>query len=116
MSAKRRVVTRGLPELSVQMLALFETSERLTLAQMEEQLGANRNTLKVRLRELCYRRSVEASREGQGDLVHPSMRIVATATIAQSNANSSAEALNPCRRCQLQQADMMRINWRTTAV
>jgi hypothetical protein len=42
----------GLPELAVQMLALFKTSERLTLAQMEEQLGANRNTLKVRLREL----------------------------------------------------------------
>ena len=42
----------GLPELAVQMLALFKTSERLTLAQMEDQLGANRNTLKVRLREL----------------------------------------------------------------
>lgn len=34
------------------MLALFKISERLTLAQMEEQLGPNRNTLKVRLREL----------------------------------------------------------------
>ena len=34
------------------MLALFKTSERLNLAQMEDQLGANRNTLKVRLREL----------------------------------------------------------------
>lgn len=43
---------RSLPELSVQMLALFNTGERLTLAQMEKQLGANRNTLKVRLREL----------------------------------------------------------------
>jgi Fic family protein len=42
----------GLPELAVQMLALFKNNERLTLAQMEEQLGANRNTLKVRLREL----------------------------------------------------------------
>lgn len=42
----------ALSELAVQMLALFKTSERLTLAQMEEQLGANRNTLKVRLRGL----------------------------------------------------------------
>jgi Fic family protein len=42
----------GLPELAVQMLALFKSTERLTLAQIEEQLGANRNTLKVRLREL----------------------------------------------------------------
>jgi Fic family protein len=42
----------NLPELVVQMLVLFKTNERLTLAQMAEQLGANRNTLKVRLREL----------------------------------------------------------------
>ena len=42
----------ALSVLAVQMLALFKTSERLTLAQMEDQLGANRNTLKVRLREL----------------------------------------------------------------
>ena len=34
------------------MLVLLKAAERLTLAQMEEQLGANRNTLKVRLREL----------------------------------------------------------------
>jgi Fic family protein len=49
---ERQAQGSDLPELAVQMLALFKTSERLTLAQMEEQLGANRNTLKVRLREL----------------------------------------------------------------
>jgi Fic family protein len=42
----------GLSDLALQMLTLFKISERVTLAQMEEQLGANRNTLKVRLREL----------------------------------------------------------------
>ena len=64
MSAKRKVSDEGLPELAVQMLALFKTSERLTLAQMEEQLGANRNTLKVRLRELVAAGRHEAPREG----------------------------------------------------
>jgi len=42
----------GLPVLSVQVLALFKTRERLTLSQIEELTGANRNTLKVRMREL----------------------------------------------------------------
>jgi Fic family protein len=42
----------GLPELSLQILTLFKTRERLNLSQIEELTGANRNTLKVRLREL----------------------------------------------------------------
>jgi Fic family protein len=41
-----------LPALSLEILLLFETSERLTPSQIEKELGANRNTLKVRLREL----------------------------------------------------------------
>lgn len=47
----------ALPELSMQILALFKAHERLTPAAIERELGANRNTLKVRLREL-----VEAGR------------------------------------------------------
>lgn len=42
----------GLPTLSVQILALFKTRERLNLAQIEDLTSANRNTIKVRLREL----------------------------------------------------------------
>ncbi len=42
----------SLPLLSVQVLKLLETHERLTIAQMVELTGANQNTLKVRLREL----------------------------------------------------------------
>lgn len=42
----------GLPELSLQILALFKTRERLNIALIEELTGANRNTLKVRMREL----------------------------------------------------------------
>ena len=41
-----------LTELSVQILKLFETNERLTLSKIEDLTGANRNTIKVRLREL----------------------------------------------------------------
>lgn len=42
----------SLPELSLQVLALFNEHARLKAAQIEELTGANRNTLKVRLRDL----------------------------------------------------------------
>ena len=41
-----------LPELSSQVLALLKKRERLSAAQIEALTGANRNTLKVRMREL----------------------------------------------------------------
>lgn len=41
-----------LPELSVQVLALLREHNRQTIAQLADVTGANRNTLKVRLREL----------------------------------------------------------------
>ncbi len=41
-----------LPTLSVQVLGLFSGNDRLTIAEMVELIGANQNTLKVRLREL----------------------------------------------------------------
>lgn len=41
-----------LPTLSVQVLELLKKYERLSIAEMVEQIGANQNTLKVRLREL----------------------------------------------------------------
>jgi DNA-binding IclR family transcriptional regulator len=41
-----------LPELSRQILDALRTKERLTITQLAELTGANRNTLKVRLREL----------------------------------------------------------------
>ena len=47
----------ALPEMSLRILALFTSHDRLTPAAIESELGANRNTLKVRLREL-----VEAGR------------------------------------------------------
>lgn len=41
-----------LPELSLQVLQALRAKERLTIAQLASITGANRNTLKVRLREL----------------------------------------------------------------
>ena len=41
-----------LPELSLEILKALRAKERLTIAQLEALTGANRNTLKVRLREL----------------------------------------------------------------
>ena len=41
-----------LPELSIQVLRALRAQERLTIAQLEAITGANRNTIKVRLREL----------------------------------------------------------------
>jgi Fic family protein len=41
-----------LPELSLQVLRALRSKERLTIAQLASITGANRNTLKVRLREL----------------------------------------------------------------
>jgi Fic family protein len=43
-----------LPELSVRVLALVARHGRQTIGQLVEATGANRNTLKVRLRELVY--------------------------------------------------------------
>ena len=44
----------ALPPLSAQVLALLGEHEHLTIAQMVEHTGANRNTLKLRLRELVH--------------------------------------------------------------
>jgi predicted HTH transcriptional regulator len=41
-----------LPELSRQVLKALRENERLTIAQLASISGANRNTLKLRLREL----------------------------------------------------------------
>jgi Fic family protein len=47
-----------LPELSLQILKALRAKERLTIAQLASTTGANRNTLKVRLRELVADRRV----------------------------------------------------------
>ena len=46
------VVDRDVPALSVEILTLLGAGERLTIAELTERTGANRNTVKLRLREL----------------------------------------------------------------
>lgn len=45
-------VDTTLPTLSLEILKLFKENNRLTIAQIVKQTGVNKNTLKVRLREL----------------------------------------------------------------
>ena len=47
-----QITTEELHPLSEQILELFETAKRLTVSEIVEHTNANRNTIKVRLREL----------------------------------------------------------------
>ena len=47
-----------LPELSVMVLALLRANKRQTIAELATATGANRNTLKVRLRELVEAKKI----------------------------------------------------------
>lgn len=48
-----------LPTLSLEILKLLKENERLTIAEIVKQTGANQNTLKVRLRELVNEERVK---------------------------------------------------------
>lgn len=58
--------TEDMHPLSREILALFSTEERMALAQIVEQTGANRNTLKVRLRELVRANNISLVGKGRG--------------------------------------------------
>jgi Fic family protein len=49
---RERVLVQDLPALSLTILKLLREHERLTISELERLTGANKNTLKVRLREL----------------------------------------------------------------
>ncbi|AXX97809.1 Fic family protein [Profundibacter amoris] len=49
---KGQIDNTDLPEISVQILRLFDTDDRLNLSKITELTGGNKNTIKVRLREL----------------------------------------------------------------
>jgi Fic family protein len=61
---RERVLARALPPLSLSILALLREHQRLTGAELERLTRANRNTLKVRLRELVEYRHIQ--RHGKG--------------------------------------------------
>jgi Fic family protein len=49
---REKILARSLPELSVKILRLLREHSRLTISEVARLSGANRNTIKVRLREL----------------------------------------------------------------
>ena len=49
---RERLLADTLPQLSVRILALLREHDRLTISDLERLTGGNKNTLKVRLREL----------------------------------------------------------------
>lgn len=61
---RERVLARSLPPLSLSVISLLREHERLTGAELERLTGSNRNTLKVRLRELVEYHHVR--RHGKG--------------------------------------------------
>lgn len=46
------MMAQSLPPLSLTIIGLLRDHDRLTISDLERLTGANRNTLKVRLREL----------------------------------------------------------------
>jgi DNA-binding IclR family transcriptional regulator len=63
--ARERVLARSLPPLSLSVIALLREHERLTGSELERLTGANRNTLKVRLRELVEYRHIHRNGKGK---------------------------------------------------
>jgi Fic family protein len=49
---RERLLAQSLPALSLTIISLLREHDRLTISELERLTGANRNTLKVRLREL----------------------------------------------------------------
>jgi Fic family protein len=56
---REKVIAQILPKLSSDILALLKEHERLSIAEIEAVTKANRNTLKVRLRELVRDNYIE---------------------------------------------------------
>lgn len=56
---REKIITQILPKASSEILALLKEHERLTIAELEALTGINRNTLKVRLRELVRDNFIE---------------------------------------------------------
>ena len=55
---RERLLAQALPPLSLTILKLLREHERLTIAELERLTEANRNTLKVRLRELTQAQQI----------------------------------------------------------
>ena len=60
---RERILADTLPQLSVSILSLLREHDRLTISDLERLTGGNKNTLKVRLRELIASRHI--TRQGK---------------------------------------------------
>ena len=60
---RERILADMLPPLSVRILSLLREHDRLTISDLERLTGGNKNTLKVRLRELMSSRHI--ARQGK---------------------------------------------------
>lgn len=56
---RERILAQKIAPLSNDILSLLKAHERLSIAEIETLTGANRNTLKVRLRELVRDNHIE---------------------------------------------------------
>lgn len=61
---REQILAQALPALSLTILKLLREHERLTISELERLTGANRNTLKLRVRELTQAEQI--SKHGQG--------------------------------------------------
>ena len=63
---ERVLLARSLPSLSREILSLLREHGRLGISELESLTGANKNTLKVRLRELTQAGRQLIARHGRG--------------------------------------------------
>jgi Fic family protein len=61
---REHILVQELPPLAVSILKLLSEHERLKISEIERLTGANRNTIKLRLRELMHLQRI--SKHGQG--------------------------------------------------
>lgn len=71
---RERVLARPLPSLSLEILSLLREHRRLGISELENLTGANKNTLKVRLRELTAGQYI--ARHGKGKATYYSLGTV----------------------------------------
>lgn len=62
---RERILAQKLPKLSGEILSLLRGHERLSIGELETLTNANRNTLKVRLRELVRDNFIEQNGKGR---------------------------------------------------
>ena len=69
-----QTTTEELHPLSEAILRIFESAKRLTVSEIVEQTNANRNTIKVRLRELVAMKKLELVGKGRGAYYRASIK------------------------------------------